>query len=74
MKAGITAVFVNLTFNYILIFGKCGAPALGVKGAAVATVISRIIECLIVVVWTHRHKEKINLLQEFINIFEFQSI
>ena len=33
MKAGIAAVFVNLVFNYILIFGKFGAPALGVVGA-----------------------------------------
>lgn len=35
--------------NYILIYGKFGAPALGVVGAAVATVISRYVECLIVV-------------------------
>lgn len=64
MKAGITAVFVNLIFNYILIFGKFGAPTLGVKGAAIATVISRIIECLIVVIWTHRHKEKNKFIVE----------
>lgn len=58
MLAGITAVLVNLVLNSILIFGLFGAPALGAMGAAVATVIARIIECLIVVVWTHRHKEK----------------
>ncbi len=58
MKAGIVAVFVNLVFNYILIFGKLGAPALGVVGAAIATVIARFVECFIVVIWTHRHKEK----------------
>jgi len=55
MKAGIVAVFVNLIFNYILIFGKLGAPALGVVGAAAATVLSRFVELGIVVVWTHRH-------------------
>ena len=55
MKAGIIAVFVNLTFNYILIFGKLGAPALGVVGAAAATVLSRFVECAIVMIWTHRH-------------------
>ena len=58
MKAGVTAVLVNLLFNYLLIYGKFGFPELGVRGAAVATVISRIGEFLIVVLWTHGHKEK----------------
>ena len=58
MRAGIVAVFVNLVLNYILIFGKLGAPVLGVAGAAIATVVSRFVECIIVMVWTHRHKEK----------------
>ncbi|MDE6608165.1 MAG: MATE family efflux transporter [Lachnospiraceae bacterium] len=54
MKAGIVAVFVNLLFNYILIYGKFGAPALGVKGAAIATVLSRYVEMLITVIGVHR--------------------
>ena len=59
MKAGIVAVLTNLVGNYILIFGKFGFPQLGVEGAAIATVISRYVECAIVVIWTHRHtKEK----------------
>ena len=57
MKAGITAVFVNLILNYILIYGKFGAPALGVQGAALATIISRYTEAAIVLIYTHRHKE-----------------
>ncbi|MGN0393819.1 MAG: MATE family efflux transporter, partial [Coprococcus sp.] len=57
MKAGIIAVLVNLCLNYILIFGKFGVPAMGVVGAAVATVISRIVECMIVVIWSIKHKE-----------------
>ena len=57
MKAGVAAVVVNLIFNYILIYGKFGFPALGVAGAAIATVISRYVEVTIVVIWTHKHKE-----------------
>ena len=53
MAAGICAVLVNLAFNYILIFGKFGAPAMGVEGAAWATVISRYVELAIVAGWTH---------------------
>ncbi|MDD6795933.1 MAG: MATE family efflux transporter [Clostridiaceae bacterium] len=58
MKAGIVAVMVNLIVNYLLIFGKFGFPQLGAYGAAIATVISRFIECGIVVTWTHRNKIK----------------
>lgn len=58
MRASITAVMVNLVFNYILIFGHFGFPKLGVVGAAVATVISRYVEMLIVVIWTHAHPDK----------------
>ena len=58
MKAGIAAVCINVIFNWILIFGKLGAPKLGVVGAAVATVMARCAECAIIVLWTHKHKEK----------------
>ncbi len=58
MKAGIIAVFVNLCLNYVLIFGNFGVPALGATGAAIATVIARFVECGIVIVWTHTHKQK----------------
>jgi len=54
MKAGLAAVVVNLLFNYILIYGKFGAPALGVSGAAIATVLSRYVEMLITVLGVHR--------------------
>lgn len=58
MAAGVTAVFVNLLFNYILIFGHFGALRMGVAGAAWATVISRFVECGITVTWTHTHKQR----------------
>ena len=58
MVAGITAVMVNLVLNYILIFGHFGAPAMGVVGAAVATVVSRYVELAIVFTWAHKHTEE----------------
>lgn len=58
MIAGVIAVVLNLALNYILIFGKFGCPALGVAGAALATVISRYVEAAIVIIWTHRHRDK----------------
>ena len=58
MTAGICATFVNLIGNYILIFGHFGAPAMGVQGAALATVISRFVELGIVVIWAHTHTDK----------------
>ena len=58
MKAAITAVLLNLVFNYLLIFGKFGFPELGIRGAAYATVISRFVEAAIVIIWTHVHKEQ----------------
>ena len=53
MVAGIVSVFVDIIFNYLLIYGKFGFPRLEVQGAAIATVMARFVEMLVVVVWTH---------------------
>ncbi|MGL5259339.1 MAG: MATE family efflux transporter [Lachnospiraceae bacterium] len=58
MMAGIVAVILNLIINYLLIFGKFGMPQLGVVGAAIGTVISKFVECAIVVLGTHKNSEK----------------
>lgn len=58
MYAGIAAVGVNLGLNYVLIFGKFGAPVLGVRGAAMATVAARFVEAAIVMAYMHHKKEK----------------
>ena len=41
----------NISLNYILIFGKLGFSAMGSEGAAIATLISRVVELLVVVVY-----------------------
>lgn len=43
---------INVGLNYLLIFGKGGFPALGVRGAAIATLVARAVECAIMVVYT----------------------
>ncbi len=58
MTAGFIAVGLNCIGNYILIFGNFGAPALGVRGAAISTVASRFLEVgiLVVTVWAKRQR------------------
>lgn len=63
MKAGLIAVFVNLALNYVLIFGHFGFPAMGVAGAAIATVISRFAELLIVYIGAVKQVERFTYLK-----------
>lgn len=58
MIASFSAVGVNFILDYGLIFGKLGMPEMGVKGAAVATVVSKFIEAAVMIVWAHTHTEK----------------
>ena len=55
----LTALFVNVILNYGLIYGRMGLPEMGVEGAALATLVSRIVEFLIVVIYTLSADRKI---------------
>ena len=63
MIGGICAVLVNLALNYVLIFGHFGFPAMGEEGAAIATVISRYVELVIVAGWAHCNSKKNPFIQ-----------
>lgn len=58
MIASSSAVAVNLALNSLLIFGYLGFPKLGVVGAAIATVISRYVELVILIISAHRRTDK----------------
>ncbi len=58
MIATMAAILVNLVGNAILIYGLCGLPAMGADGAAIATVISRYVELLVLMIYTGTHSEK----------------
>lgn len=57
--ANSVAFILNVFFNWVFIFGKFGAPALGLTGAAIGTIISRAVECAIMVVYLFLFDKKI---------------
>lgn len=72
MVASIIAVGVNLLFNYLLIFGAFGFPALGVSGAAIATVISRFVECIITVAVCHARRNELTFAKSLYRSFRIE--
>jgi len=62
MISCIAAVLTNFALNVLLIFGYLGFPALGIKGAAIATVVSRFVELFILIIYAHRNSERFSYL------------
>ena len=67
------AVGLNLFLNWVLIFGKLGAPAMGARGAAVATVISRVCEMAVNVGWSHAHGKEVRFSHKILEGFPMPS-
>ena len=63
MVAGIVSVGTDVIFNWLLIYGNLGLPALGVKGAAIATVIARYLDALVLVIWTYARRKRHPFIQ-----------
>jgi len=61
MYASFISLSVNVVLNYILIFGKLGLPAMGVSGAALATLISRILEFCVVFIYVFLLDKRLKL-------------
>ena len=56
LYVSLCSLVTNVGLNYVLIFGKLGFPAMGIKGAAIATVIARILETALVAFYVLKDK------------------
>ena len=59
MMVSLASLVVNVGLNYVLIFGKLGFPAMGVQGAAIATVISRVVETAVIVYYVFIYDKRL---------------
>ncbi|WP_268794480.1 MATE family efflux transporter [Paenibacillus sp. DMB20] len=65
----LSTLIINVSLNYVLIYGHLGFPELGVTGSAIATLIARVIETVIVCVYIKKYDRKILLkLKDFFRI------
>ena len=63
----ITSFCTNVFLNWVLIFGNLGAPALGIRGAAIATVISQYISGIGLMIYVYIHYPELRLKYEDTN-------
>jgi len=61
MFVSASSLLVNVGLNYVLIFGKLGFSPMGVKGAAIATLVSRVVECLLMLGYTFFIDKKLKM-------------
>ena len=61
LVVSLISLLINCSINYVLIFGHFGFPTMGVQGAAIGTLIARVIECGIVAIFALQREERIRL-------------
>ncbi|MCI8466391.1 MAG: MATE family efflux transporter [Lachnospiraceae bacterium] len=69
LSLSVLTFFVNCGINYVLIYGRFGAPRLGVAGAAIGTLAARILECGILIFYVAKKERRLNL--KLRNYFHF---
>ncbi len=67
----LVSLVINILFDYLLIFGHLGLPALGIKGAAIATVLARLIEAILYLYCIHKYEYSFN--SSISQIFNFET-
>lgn len=60
----VMAFCINCCINYVLIYGRYGAPELGVTGAAFGTLTARIAECAVLIFYIRKKEKKLHLTME----------
>ena len=69
LKVSVISLIINIGINYLLIGGNLGFPEMGARGAAIGTLIARIVECFIVAVYLFVHEKRLNIrLSDYLHI------
>ena len=74
MVISAVALIINAFLNYMLIFGKFGAPAMGVEGAALATVIARVVETVLLITYIYSRKGVLAATLRELTDFSFEFV
>ena len=60
----VVSLVVNMGINYVLIFGKFGFPEMGIRGAAIGTLVARLLELAIIFTYAKRKEKRLELFSE----------